>query len=347
MKSAATDEEIDHVVQTITDLGLRPHISRGVERTIIGAIGEESKLRAKPLETFPGVESVTPVQKPYRLAGREGHPNDTQIKMGDVVIGGSEMVVIAGPCSVESRESLLNVAKSIKDAGAKVLRGGAFKPRTSPYAFQGMGEEGLKILAETREATGMPIVTEVMDPRQVEIIERYADMFQIGARNVQNFNLLKEVGLSRKPVFLKRGMSTTLKEFLMSAEYIMAQGNHNVILCERGIRTFETAMRNTLDIAAVPWLKAETHLPVFVDPSHAAGLYKWVGQLAKAAVAIGADGLMIEVHPDPEAALSDGEQALLPAMFDSLMTELRPIARAVGRSIGSESLETSLSETAL
>ncbi len=332
MKPEATEAEIKHVVDTIQGLGMQAHVSKGVERTLIGAVGDESKLKEKPLDSYPGVETVKAIQKPYKLANRQMHPANTTFTVGGVEIGGDRLVVMAGPCSVESREGIMTVAKEVKAGGARVLRGGAFKPRTSPYAFQGMGEEGLKLLAETREATGLPIVTEVMDPRQVELIEKYADMLQIGARNVQNFNLLKEVGLSKKPVFLKRGMSTTLAELLMSAEYIMANGNQNVILCERGIRTFETAMRNTLDIGAVAWLKAESHLPVFIDPSHAAGLYQWVGSLARAAVAAGADGLMIEVHPNPEEAVSDGSQSLMPFRFKKLMDELKPIAAAVGRS---------------
>ncbi len=333
MKPEATQAEIDHIVETIVSLGLRPHISRGETRTIIGAIGDESPLRAKPLAGFPGVESVTEIQKPYKLASRQLRPEPTLINVNGVSVGGPQVHVIAGPCSVETREGAIEIAEAVRAAGATMLRGGAFKPRTSPYSFQGLGEEGLKILAEARERTGLPIVTEVMDPRQVELVEQYADVLQIGARNVQNFNLLKEVGLSAKPVFLKRGLSTTLQEFLMSAEYVMSQGNPQVILCERGIRTFETAMRHTLDIAAVAWLKAESHLPVFIDPSHAAGLYRWVDSLARAAVAAGADGLMIEVHPRPEEALSDGAQALIPSRFRSLMQELRPIAEAIGRSL--------------
>ncbi len=333
MKSTAGEAEIRHVVETIARLGLQPHLSQGVERTIIGAIGEESKLRGTPLQSFPGVESVTPIQKPYKLANRQWHPADSEFNVDGVRLGTKRLVVIAGPCSVESREGMLEAAREVKKGGASMLRGGAFKPRTSPYAFQGMGEEGLKILAEVREATGLPVVTEVMDPRQVELVEKYADMHQIGARNIQNFNLLKEVGQSKLPVFLKRGMSTTLQELLMSAEYVLAQGNPNVVLCERGIRTFETAMRNTLDVGAIAWLKAESHLPVFVDPSHAAGIYQWVGSLARAAVAAGADGLMIEVHPNPEVALSDGAQALMPFRFEALMRELKPVAEAVGRTI--------------
>lgn len=333
LRPHATEEQIQHIVERIEEAGLRAHISKGVERTIIGVIGDERVLRSFPLEAFPGVESVTPILKPYKLAGREVHPENTVIKVGDVTIGGSEVVVAAGPCSVENRELIIDIAKAVKEAGAKILRGGAFKPRTSPYDFQGLGLEGLKYLAEAREHTGLPIVTEVMDTRQVELVYEYADIIQIGARNMQNFNLLKEVGKVDKPVLLKRGMSSTLKELLMSAEYIISQGNEKVILCERGIRTFETATRNTLDISAVPVLKHESHLPVFVDPSHAGGKWRWVAPLSRAAVAVGADGLIIEVHPEPEKALSDGVQSLRPEKFAQLMTEIRTVASAIGRSI--------------
>ncbi|MFH0792917.1 MAG: 3-deoxy-7-phosphoheptulonate synthase [bacterium] len=333
MQRTASDADIKHVCDKVVEMGLKPHVSKGVERTIIGCIGEEDALRLVPLEVFAGVESVTPILKPYKMASREHLPDGTKIKIRDFVVGGKQVILAAGPCSVESREQLLSIAKTVKQSGAKLLRGGAFKPRTSPYDFQGLGEEALKLLAEARDATGLAVVTEVMDTRQVELVEKYADVFQIGARNIQNFNLLKEVGKSTKPVFLKRGMSTTLKEFLMSAEYVMSQGNHSVILCERGIRTFETAMRNTLDIGAVPFLKAETHLPVFVDPSHAGGSYKWVEPLARAAVAVGADGLMIETHPCPEEALSDGPQALKPERFLRVIEGLRPIAKVIGREL--------------
>lgn len=328
-----TEEQIQHIIDRIESVGLRAHISRGVERTIIGAIGDETVLRTLPLEAFPGVESVKPILKPYKLASREFQPHDTKIKIRNLVIGGEEIIVAAGPCSVEDRGMILQTARVVKSAGARILRGGAFKPRTSPYSFQGLGEEGLKYLSEARQETGLAIVTEVMDTRQVELVYKYTDIFQIGARNVQNFNLLAEVGKTDKPVLLKRGWSTTIEEFLMSAEYIISQGNFQVILCERGIRTFETATRNTLDLSAVAVLKHESHLPVFVDPSHASGKWRWVPPLSKAAVAIGVDGLLIEVHPDPEKALSDGAQSLKFEKFQQLMTELKAIANAIGRKI--------------
>jgi len=305
-------------------------VSKGVERTIIGAIGDErGKVVLKSAENMPGVEKVMPILQPYKLASRETKDGNTVIKVGNVEIGGPEFVVIAGPCAVESEEQLMEAASVVKNAGASMLRGGAFKPRTSPYSFQGMEEEGLKLLAQTREKTGLPIVTEVMSSSQVELVESYADVLQVGARNVQNFALLKAVGHAKKPVLLKRGMMTTLEELLMSAEYIMASGNDHVILCERGIRTFETAMRNTLDISAVPVLKEKTHLPVIVDPSHAIGQWRFVLPLAKAAVAVGADGLLIEVHPHPEQALCDGAQSLKPEKFSKLMDEIESIAKIV------------------
>lgn len=333
LRPEATEEQIQRIVERIESVGLRAHLSRGVERTIIGAIGDETILRTLPLEAFPGVESVMPILKPYKLASRDFQPHNTKIKVRDVVIGGDEIVVAAGPCSVENQEMIIETARAVKAAGAKILRGGAFKPRTSPYDFQGLGKEGLEFLAQAREETGLPILTEVMDTRQVELVYQYTDIFQIGARNVQNFNLLTEVGKTDKPVLLKRGMSTTLKELLMSAEYILSQGNFNVILCERGIRTFETETRNTLDISAVAVLKHDSHLPVFVDPSHASGKWRWVSPLSRAAVAIGADGLLIEVHPDPEKALSDGAQSLKFEKFKQLMEEIKAIATAIGRKI--------------
>ncbi len=333
MRAGATDEEIQHVVDTITGAGLRPHVSRGVERTIIGAIGDEAVLRTVPFEAIPGVESATPIVKPYKLVGRELQKEASIIPVGDVRIGGKEVVVMAGPCSVEPGEMIFEIAEAVKKRGAKLLRGGAFKPRTSPYDFQGLGEEGLKMLAEARERTGLRIVTEVMDTRDVDLVYKYADMFQIGARNMQNFNLLKEVGRTDKAVLLKRGMSATIKEWLMSAEYVMAQGNSKVILCERGIRTFETMTRNTFDVAAVAVCKQESHLPVVVDPSHAAGHWQFVSALAKAGLACGADGLIVEVHSDPEHAVSDGAQSLRISKFERLMNEVRPVVEAVGRSM--------------
>jgi 3-deoxy-7-phosphoheptulonate synthase len=330
MKSKADQQELDNVIKWIESVGYQAHVSRGVERTIIGAVGDErGKVVLKAVETMPGVEKVMPILAPYKLASRETKEGNTVVTVGEVQIGGSEFVVIAGPCAVESEEQLMEAANVVKKAGASMLRGGAFKPRTSPYSFQGLGEEGLKILAKAREKTGLPVVTEVMRASDIELIERYADVLQVGARNTQNFALLKAVGQAKKPVLLKRGMMTTLEELLMSAEYILASGNDNVILCERGIRTFETAMRNTLDISAVPVLKDKTHLPVIVDPSHAIGQWKFVLPLAKAAVAVGADGLLIEVHPDPLRALSDGPQSLKPEKFYKLMDEIESIAKIV------------------
>ncbi|RKY38655.1 MAG: 3-deoxy-7-phosphoheptulonate synthase [Candidatus Omnitrophota bacterium] len=333
-KKEATAEEIKHVVERIEKLGLKPMVSQGVERTIVGIIGPEDIARIQPFEVFPGVEKVMPVLAPYRLVSREFKKENSIIKIReDVVIGGEEIIVIAGPCSIESEEQLFNVAEKIREAGAKILRGGAFKPRTSPYSFQGLGEEGLKILKEVSSKLNIPTITEVMDPRDVELVAHYADILQIGARNMQNFNLLKEVGQTQKPVLLKRGLSATIKEFLMSAEYILSGGNFNVILCERGIRTFEEATRNTLDLSCVPLVKELSHLPIIVDPSHATGKWGLVSPLAKAAIACGCDGLLIEVHPNPEEALSDGPQQLLPERFSLLMQDLKDIAQVVGRKI--------------
>jgi 3-deoxy-7-phosphoheptulonate synthase len=333
LRPDATDADLDHIVKKLRDLGLQAHISKGVERTLVGAIGDEAVLRTIPLEAFPGVENVLPILKPFKLASRDFRKENSVVTVGGVAIGGPRLAVIAGPCAVENQMLMIEIAKAVKEGGASLLRGGAFKPRTSPYAFQGLEEEGLKYLVEARERTGLPIVTEVMDGRDIEMIVRYADMLQIGARNMQNFRLLKEVGLCKKPVLLKRGISATIKEWLMSAEYILAGGNRDVILCERGIRTFETATRNTLDLSAIPVLKQMTHLPVIVDPSHAVGKWDLVAPMAKAAVAAGADGLLIEVHANPEEALCDGEQSLKPKAFKQLMEDLRPIARAVGREI--------------
>ncbi|MBI5491310.1 MAG: 3-deoxy-7-phosphoheptulonate synthase [Deltaproteobacteria bacterium] len=333
IKREATQEIIDHVIEKIKGAGLAVHISKGKERTIIGAIGDESRLASISLEALPGVESVMPIMKPYKLVSREFRKESSVIDVEGVRIGDTAFQVIAGPCSVESKESLIDCARKVKESGARILRGGAFKPRTSPYDFQGLGVEGLKLLAEAKKATGLPIISELMDPRDTEIVCEYVDIVQIGARNMQNFRLLTEVGKSGKPVLLKRGLSATIKEFLMSAEYIAAQGNTQIILCERGIRTFETATRNTLDISAVPVLKEETHLPVFIDPSHAVGRWGLVTPLARAAVAVGADGLMIEVHPDPENALCDGAQSLKPTKFARLMDEVRKVAASVGRTL--------------
>lgn len=333
LKKESSQETIEHVVEKIKSAGLAVHISKGKERTIIGAIGDESLLASKALEALPGVESVMPIMKPYKLVSREFQKESTVIDLGGVKIGDSALQVIAGPCSVESRDSLVECAKQVKAAGARVLRGGAFKPRTSPYDFQGLGTDGLKLLAEAKKETGLPIISELMDPRDTELMCEYVDIIQIGARNMQNFRLLMEVGKAGKPVLLKRGLSATLKELLMSAEYIASQGNSQIILCERGIRTFETATRNTLDLSAVPVLKEETHLPIFIDPSHSAGRWNLVAPLAKAAIAVGADGLMIEVHTDPENALCDGAQSLKPSKFAALMDDLRKVAVSVGRTL--------------
>ena len=331
MKKNATDAEIDHVIKWIESVGYQAHPSRGVERTIIGVVGDDrGKEQLKSVEHLDGVEKTVLILKPYKLASRESKEGYTIIPVGDVKIGGPEFVVMAGPCSIESEEQLMESAYIVKKGGAHILRGGAFKPRTSPYSFQGLEEEGLKLLKKAREKTGLPVVTEVMNTADVELVEEYADIIQIGARNVQNFPLLKKVGLARKPVLLKRGMMTTIEELLMSAEYILAAGNGQVILCERGIRTFETATRNTLDISAVPVLKELTHLPVIVDPSHAAGHWRYVIPLAKAVRAVGADGLLIEVHPEPDKALSDGIQSLKPEKFYQLMEELGSFAKIAG-----------------
>jgi len=334
MKKNATEEQIDKVVSWVEAMGYSAYPSRGVERTIIGAIGDDRRKAAlSAAESLSGVERTMPILKPYKLASREARESDTIITIGGVSIGGPHFVVMAGPCAVESEAQMMECASFIKAEGGHILRGGAFKPRTSPYSFQGMEEEGLIILAQVREKTGMPIVTEVMDTNDVDLVEKYTDILQIGARNVQNFPLLKRVGQARKPVLLKRGMMTTIEELLMSAEYILSSGNEQVILCERGIRTFETATRNTLDISAVPVLKALTHLPVIVDPSHAAGHWQYVIPLSKAAMAVGADGLMVEVHPEPEKAVSDGLQSLKPKKFRLLMEELQHLGLGLNRSV--------------
>ena len=333
LRKDATEEVINHVVEKIKGAGLAVHISKGKERTIIGAIGDETLLAGISLQALPGVESVMPILKPYKLVSRDFRNEPSVIDVCGVKIGENTVQVIAGPCSVESEDTLIDCAIKVKEAGATILRGGAFKPRTSPYAFQGLGVEGLKLLAEARKRTGLPIISELMDPRDTEVVCEYVDIIQIGARNMQNFRLLSEVGKARKPVLLKRGLSATIKEFLMSAEYIAAEGNSQIILCERGIRTFETATRNTLDLSAIPVLKEETHLPVFVDPSHAVGIWSLVAPLSMAAVAVGAGGLMIEVHSDPENALCDGAQSLKPAKFATLMGDARKVALSIGRSI--------------
>ena len=329
----ATEEQIEHIVDRIRSWGLKTEVSRGEMRVVIGVIGPEDKIREKPLGAFPGVESVTPVLKPYKLVAYEFRRTNSHIQIGNVTVGAKEVVVMAGPCSVESEDQITIIAKSVRKSGAKILRGGAFKPRTSPYSFRGLGKIGLQFLAEARRATGMPIITEVMDTKDLELVCEYADCLQIGARNMQNFSLLREVGRTNLPVMLKRGMSATVKDLLMSAEYILSEGNFNVLLCERGIRTFENMTRNTLDLNAVPVLKAETHLPVVVDPTHGIGVREFVPAMALAAVAAGADSIMIEVHNAPEQAKSDGEQALLPADFEDLVARVRSVAIAVGREL--------------
>ena len=334
LRPDATETNVTHILEKAQKLGLKANVSRGVERTIIGLIGPEDKLQVIPLEVFPGVEKVMPVLAPYKLVSREIKKEGSVVTVkDDVTIGGKKILVMAGPCAIEGYDMLLSIAKKVKASGATALRAGAFKPRTSPYDFQGLGEEGLKILLAVGKETGLATVTEVMDPRDVDLVGRYADVLQVGARNMQNFSLLKELGKVRKPVLLKRGISSTIKEWLMSAEYIMANGNHDVIMCERGIRTFETETRNTLDINAVPVVKQKSHLPIVVDPSHGTGRSALVGSMAKAGIAAGADGLIIEVHDNPEEAWSDGEQSLRPEKFDQLMQELALVARAVGRDI--------------
>ncbi|TYO99193.1 3-deoxy-D-arabinoheptulosonate-7-phosphate synthase [Geothermobacter ehrlichii] len=335
MKSSAGRKELAEVKKRIRELGYKPHVIHGTTRNVVGAVGDErGKAVLQTLQTLPGVESVVPILKPYKLAGREVKPEPTLVEIvPGLVVGGEEFVVMAGPCSVECESQILETARAVKAAGARLLRGGAFKPRTSPYAFQGLEEEGLKLLALAREETGLPVVTEVVNPRDVELVARYADVMQVGARNVQNFALLKMLGQLDKPILLKRGMSTTIQEYLMSAEYILAEGNRRVILCERGIRTFETATRNTLDIAAVPVLKNQTHLPVIVDPSHATGHAHLVPPMCYAAAAAGADGLIVEVHPHPEDAASDGPQSLRPEDFRQMMTRLAAFTDAAGRTL--------------
>lgn len=336
LKADATEDNIRHIVKKLESKGLKSHVSQGTERTIIGVIGDTSKItedEEDAIKAAAGVENVVRIVKPYKLASREFRKENSEINVRGNIIGGKRIHVMAGPCAVENKTILTAIAEKVRDGGATFVRGGAFKPRTSPYTFQGLGEEGLQYLAEAREKTGLPVVTEIMDPRDLNVIMKYTDIIQIGARNMQNFRLLLEVGSVDKPVLLKRGLSSTIKEWLMSAEYIMSKGNLNVMLCERGIRTFETATRNTLDLSAVPVLKQLTHLPVVVDPSHGVGKRDLVAPMAKAAVAAGADALIIEVHTNPEEAFSDGEQSLVPEDFSKLMQELKPVANAVGREI--------------
>jgi 3-deoxy-7-phosphoheptulonate synthase len=334
LKAGASEAEVQDVCGRIARMGYRPHTIRGELRTVIGAVGDDrGKDRLRSLESLECVEAVQPILQPFKLASREVRSESTRVRVGGVVVGGPRLVVMAGPCSVESREQVLEVAQKVKAAGATVLRGGAFKPRTSPYAFQGLEEEGLKLLDEARRETGLPVVTEVMEPDKVEMVATHADILQIGARNVQNFSLLRRVAEAKKPVLLKRGMATSIQEWLLSAEYVLAGGNPDVILCERGIRTFENTTRFTLDLNAVPVLKRLTHLPVLVDPSHGTGHWEYVEAMAKAGVAAGADGLLVEVHPRPEEALSDGPQSLKPDRFAALMDRVRRVARAVDREL--------------
>jgi 3-deoxy-7-phosphoheptulonate synthase len=333
MKRSATAGDISAVVSQVESFGYHAHLSQGTERTIIGIVGDGRPLEPQQFELMDGVENVVRILQPFKLASRDFHPENTVINVNGVRIGGEELVIMAGPCAVESRSQIIETACAVKEAGATVLRGGAYKPRSSPYTFQGLGEEGLELLAEAREISGLPIITEVMSPEAVPLVAQYADILQIGARNMQNFALLQAVGRTQVPVFVKRGLMNTVQELLMSAEYVLSGGNYQVILCERGIRTFETATRNTLDINAIPLLKQWTHLPVFADPSHATGKWDLVTPAARACVAAGADGLIVEVHPDPAQALSDGAQSLKPERFADLVTGLRRMAPAVGRTL--------------
>jgi 3-deoxy-7-phosphoheptulonate synthase len=331
MQSKASAKQIAATVARVEALGYRVHLSQGEERTIIGVIGDDRPIDHSAFELLDGVEKTVPILKPFKLASRDMHPQDTVVSLDGVQIGGPPIVIMAGPCAVESRAQIIETAIAVKEAGAQVLRGGAYKPRTSPYSFQGLGEEGLELLAEAREVTGLPIVTEVMAPEQVPLVMKYADMLQIGARNMQNYALLHAVGEANHPVLLKRGMMSTIEELLMSAEYILSHGNTRIVLCERGIRTFERYTRNTTDINAIPVIKQMSHLPVILDPSHATGKWEYVTAVARAGIAAGADGLIVEVHPHPEEAASDGAQSLKPEKFAQLVREVRAIAEVVGR----------------
>jgi 3-deoxy-7-phosphoheptulonate synthase len=333
MRANATQNQIDAVIDILQTNGLRAHLSVGEERTVIGAIGDGRPVNTTPFAYLPGVDRIVPISRPYKLASREFIPANSHFTLDGVNIGGSGVVIIAGPCAVESRSQLMETAWAVCEAGANALRGGAFKPRTSPYSFQGMGEAGLQLLAEARQATGLPVVTEVISPDLVPLVAQYADVLQIGARNMQNYALLHAAGESQHPVLLKRGHSATIEELLMAAEYILSHGNRRVMLCERGIRTFETATRNTTDINAIPVLKSLTHLPVIIDPSHATGNWEFVEAIARAGIAAGADGLMVEVHAHPEAALSDGSQSLKPERFADMVQQVKAIAQAIGRSL--------------
>ena len=331
MHQGHTEKELTDILERLTQMGFTGHVSQGVERTVVGVVGRTNPELKETLELWPGVDDVVPISRPHKLAGREFQPQDSVIKVGDVTIGGEALVVMAGPCAVETEEQLLQSARAVKAAGANILRGGAFKPSTSPYSFRGLGKDGLVLLAQARRETGMPVITEVMAPHDVELVLRYADILQVGARNMQNFTLLDEVGKSQMPVMLKRGLSATIQEWLLSAEYILAQGNRQVMLCERGIRTFETYTRNTMDISAIPIIKKLSHLPIIADPSHGTGKWHLVTPVSLAAVAAGADGLMVEVHPSPEHALKDGAQSLTFENFQQLMAQVVPVAASVGR----------------
>ncbi len=335
LKPSVSPEQKDKIIKEIESYKLKAVVSEGVERTIVGAIGHEEDviLARSNIDAFEGVEAIVPILKPFKLASKDFKAERSIIKVGDFEIGGDKLAIMAGPCTVENEDMLIDAAIKVKKAGATFLRGGAFKPRSSPYAFQGMGEKGLKLLKKAKKETGLLTVSEVMDPRHVDLIAKHVDILQVGARNMQNFSLLKELGMCKKPILLKRGMMATIKEFLMSAEYILSEGNYNVILCERGIRTFEDSTRNSLDINAVPVVKEMSHLPIIVDPSHATGKRSLVGPVSKAAIAAGADGLIIEVHPNPEKASVDGAQSLFPEQFDELMKEIKKIAAAVGRKV--------------
>ncbi len=339
MKVGSGDKEIAGVVKRIESAGLKAHVSQGVERTIIGVVGQIFPELEGMLEMLSGVDEVIRVSKPYKLSSREFHPLDTTVKVGGITIGGKEIVVMAGPCAVESEQQLLETARAVKAAGATILRGGAFKPSTSPYHFRGLGEPGLELLAQVKKEVGLPVITEVMSSSEVELVARYADILQIGARNMQNFNLLEEVGKTGKPVMLKRGLSATVQEWLLAAEYILAQGNEQLVLCERGIRTFETYTRNTMDISVIPIIEKVSHLPIIADPSHGTGKWYLVIPMALAAVAAGADGIMVEVHPNPDLALKDGAQSLTFANFHQLMSQLKSVAEAVGRRLANPSIK--------
>ncbi|MEA1959527.1 MAG: 3-deoxy-7-phosphoheptulonate synthase [Chloroflexota bacterium] len=333
MRQGHSDKEVVDILERLSQMGFTGHVSQGVERTVIGIVGQTYPEIKETVETWHGVDEVVPISKPFKLSSREFKPVDTTFKVGGVSIGGKTLAVIAGPCAVEDEAQLMSIARAVKAAGANILRGGAFKPSTSPYGFRGLGERGLKLLAQAREETGMPVITEVMSPEDVDLVSEHADILQVGARNMQNFFLLDEVGRSKKPVMLKRGLAATIQEWLLSAEYILSQGNNKVILCARGIRTFETYTRNTMDIDSIPIIKKLTHLPIIADPSHGTGKWYLVTPMALASVAAGADGLMVEVHPTPDTALKDGAQSLTFENFNRLMAHVTPVASAVGRKL--------------